>query len=1385
LGADFIKTVDTLEQNLIDIVDGRDVPRVVIIEAPSGSGKSRIVRELYDRLRTNPRFNNLSPEGDCYWPSLAEDVFIEDGINSGFQLRKELGPELHGFDRKPNTLPGFMWYSIRCDILAGKSASSVLEFVGPRLKAHSPFIANSILNGLSLPKKAEKKIKSALRIEEWSELSDAALGELVLKVFEKFELLQGIPFVAYGIDKGLELFRSIRKKIEFATKIKDGGNVQADLASAEQIYKAMIATAHQKVPLVLALEDMHLVDDELAALVASLSVPLKGRPVMIIGTNWPESATREVYEALIETLAIGQGDQKGGILKIGLNNSDLEFPKLTKKDKGKFVHEYAPRTNAATSRAIAEIYDNPFAIKLALASKFMQNRIKNGSLVVSKNELRKIPKTVEAIYRMRWMELPKEVQILLEAAASLMPHDGTSDGRLYFFMRESFLGTIAKFPEIAGAIPDASDVLELCAKKYCWLVPLPDSNGRDFQFKEWILQDVARSEMLEHWTEREIFDFRKQCALSISESLIAAVKGKGSDPREEVLNWRDTRTHRGCRLLLAINQLGKFDDLPFRAIRISNLTLGEKAHSESRMDEVLTFFKNEYFKDNNEFGIWGRNVRLWILAIRWPSNKILKELEALIEKAKKVPISERTMQALIDTKVRLLENLCREEDALVLINSHLSQRRKVFGRFSTEILNWHADKIQILFNLNKWKAAQNEATKLEALLNHTQTSVGKYHNSVILELKWRMSQTWEASNDLQKVLDLQKPDPGIEDFEEKSVRDHANAILGPIARRSGPESIVQMGLLVSKLKELGDLEGKTYGWAIFEYAELLEEYHSLGIDSSYLDEFKQASADAISFATATYASESRNYFDALNNRISQLILMGDFVAARKNLIKLEEAVLTHRNNKATKRIILKTSTYLYWMVSTRDPSSRNLQLFRESLVSVRKSRVGIKGDPHWLELYEMRLAELEYKERKLYQLAKQTFSKLDIDSNQSLFSATIHAACSGLERLGESGLAAELLSGLVETHFKKPNLTSFERVILFSQICRWCEILFYPKLAKVYADLIWKELHKIGNISPEWERRLYLQILGIYYNFHDWDSYLKCQKELLERELRIKDTYSKENIYWRKFNIEATKQFLLSPESRNLKSLQSQLRSAEKAFGINSQLYGNILYFIAQLSSTSEKIEPLDKILSATSLRSNSEGNLYLKLLAQKAYLLLYVQPHESLKLLVSVWKSSQKDRNAVLDLDETWLLIAMSSALSDCSEFTKASQMVEFAKNHAIQNGRTYSLTMLLAFLIELELDIKSDNFEQAEILGRQITAEFENRYGSYHPVSAGAHMLMVRLAVGLRDKELYKSLLAKMRVNLPKNSITESMQSELDLELSRHSNVPWNTKRQASEIR
>jgi len=135
--------VDFMVQRFEQIRRAEPVARVVVFEAESGAGKSRVVREVYERLRMDPSLQRVNAAGQGYWPKLPSDWVEGPRRSGGLPQRKRLGPSLSSFQRPEGALPGFCWLPVDCGQAPDGSLVPVLELLLPAFKAHARFLAQA------------------------------------------------------------------------------------------------------------------------------------------------------------------------------------------------------------------------------------------------------------------------------------------------------------------------------------------------------------------------------------------------------------------------------------------------------------------------------------------------------------------------------------------------------------------------------------------------------------------------------------------------------------------------------------------------------------------------------------------------------------------------------------------------------------------------------------------------------------------------------------------------------------------------------------------------------------------------------------------------------------------------------------------------------------------------------------------------------------------------------------------------------------------------------------------------------------------------------------------------------------------------------------------
>jgi hypothetical protein len=117
--AEHVKRLEVAFGRLID--ESTAGPVLIVLEARSGYGKTRIVQEFYRRIAKE----------QSYWPaSLVEPV----GGLGAYEARKRIG--FTRFEKKPSELP-FMWLALDCELHGGRPVSGAVE-LRSALREHVP-----------------------------------------------------------------------------------------------------------------------------------------------------------------------------------------------------------------------------------------------------------------------------------------------------------------------------------------------------------------------------------------------------------------------------------------------------------------------------------------------------------------------------------------------------------------------------------------------------------------------------------------------------------------------------------------------------------------------------------------------------------------------------------------------------------------------------------------------------------------------------------------------------------------------------------------------------------------------------------------------------------------------------------------------------------------------------------------------------------------------------------------------------------------------------------------------------------------------------------------------------------------------------------------------
>ena len=282
-------------QNVVDLLLERlealrdpdcDLPRVVVLSGPAGSGKTRIVQELYARLR--------SQQEDMYWPAMGDAVRTRGGAGTDPMAgRKVVVPSIDVWPA--GALPTFGWWGLNCERLSSGSSQDVVSAMRSQLEAHAlPLVmARRQVEGF---KDKTRRLAGEAVDEVRSAFVDEGLGA-AFDVLKKHGI--SIPCGSTLVKWGFKGVGASWRRIQELNRLKrdfllgeQGRSMQR--TASQQLADMLISLSCRDLPAVVAIEDMHLMGRELPAFLGAVS-SRRSSPVLVVGTVWPEGEGNAVY----------------------------------------------------------------------------------------------------------------------------------------------------------------------------------------------------------------------------------------------------------------------------------------------------------------------------------------------------------------------------------------------------------------------------------------------------------------------------------------------------------------------------------------------------------------------------------------------------------------------------------------------------------------------------------------------------------------------------------------------------------------------------------------------------------------------------------------------------------------------------------------------------------------------------------------------------------------------------------------------------------------------------------------------------------------------------------------------------------------------------------
>ena len=139
-------------------------------------------------------------------------------------------------------------------------------------------------------------------------------------------------------------------------------------------------------------------DDHFAHLLELMARSDEGRPVLVIGTAWPEGHNQPGYQEWLDRLRSSHGDGSPGEGLVEVIGGDGEdFPRLDEDERSALALSFAPNTGKAKIRTIAQRWSNPYALVLTMTAGRMQRHIKDGRVTLTDKDLAQMPNDIHGI----------------------------------------------------------------------------------------------------------------------------------------------------------------------------------------------------------------------------------------------------------------------------------------------------------------------------------------------------------------------------------------------------------------------------------------------------------------------------------------------------------------------------------------------------------------------------------------------------------------------------------------------------------------------------------------------------------------------------------------------------------------------------------------------------------------------------------------------------------------------------------------------------------------------------------------------------------------------------------------------------------------------------
>lgn len=513
--------------------------RVVVLEGESGAGKSRIVREFYKRLRED------FPDG--YWPELPPKI-----ESQGFAVRKYLGPGTTNFSRGQDALPSYSWWTVTCEKTSGADLVPVTDQLLKQAQAHAPFYARKIKKE-SLPaerfNKWTKDKFPQLAKEAGTEAGIEGLSQLLsLADLARPAADVVLPGLGFALNQGVRITQWQREESRTRKRIQAGGALEDPQTPPELVYQNLAGFTHRKFPMVIAIEDLHLMQEDLSEVLHFIAEDTANHPMLVVATAWPDTSNKNYVDFF---------SQAGGVEKLEMSKSPLSVESLSA-----IVRELYPDTPDDVCQSIAHQWGNPYALQLLLTGDdFKEECLENDTTIrsLTNEDLAHMPRTIMDLFGERWNYLQEEERTALMAAIVSLPSESVEAPSSWPFIidvvaqaRARTIGTGAHEDEQQKVQQSLRGV----SSRGDWLLEVQPEKVS--AFSEWALA-ITADEKSKNDRRFQSSHKREELQRAIAEILSELIKS-WTDDQNFVFDHQDEMKRTACAWLLAIDE---GDDLRF------------------------------------------------------------------------------------------------------------------------------------------------------------------------------------------------------------------------------------------------------------------------------------------------------------------------------------------------------------------------------------------------------------------------------------------------------------------------------------------------------------------------------------------------------------------------------------------------------------------------------------------------------------------------------------------------------------------------------------------------------------------------------------------------------------------------------------------------------